>query len=205
MTKVTEPPAEVAAVLDIGWLLGENHAFGVVAARCSAAQATGIRRLREEKIYKRCISDWKEFCPKYLKMSSSHADRIIRLLEEFGPGYFEMLQLTRISPETYRELAPTIQNGALLVDGEAIELNPGNARKVATAIAEMRKPSQKRKPARLETHERLEQIDRRCTAIVADLEEISRKERCGENWLRLTAVISRMRAALTRLEIENGL
>jgi hypothetical protein len=33
-------------------------------------------------------------------MTSNHADRIIRLWQEFGAGYFELAQLTRVSAET---------------------------------------------------------------------------------------------------------
>jgi hypothetical protein len=40
--------------------------------------------------------------PRFLGMTSRHANRIIRQLEEFGPGHFELAQLTRIR----REAAP---------------------------------------------------------------------------------------------------
>jgi hypothetical protein len=33
--------------------------------------------------------------------------------QEFGPDYFELAQLTHISADTYRALAPSIQDGAL--------------------------------------------------------------------------------------------
>jgi hypothetical protein len=39
---------------------------------------------------------------------------------------------------------------------------------------------------------------------VAELTEVSRKERCGENWLLFTAVLSRLSAALRRIEAENA-
>ena len=100
-------------------------AFGLIAGRCSAAQAEGIRRLREQKLYKRCTEKWEDFCQKYLKMSRAEADRTIKLLEEFGATYFELSQLTRVSPETYRLIAPQIENGVLHHNGEAIELNSG--------------------------------------------------------------------------------
>jgi hypothetical protein len=82
--------AEADELVDLGMVLGQNQAFGFLAGRCSAAQAAGIRRLRNEKLYKRATEHWKEFCPQYLKMSGSQADNIIRLWEEFGAGYFEM-------------------------------------------------------------------------------------------------------------------
>ena len=36
---LSELPAESAALLDLGVALGQNHAFGLIAGRCSAAQA----------------------------------------------------------------------------------------------------------------------------------------------------------------------
>jgi hypothetical protein len=62
----------------------------------------------------------------------------IKLLEEFGPRYFELSQLTRVSPETYRAIAPVIENGVLRFNCEEIPLNAENSRKVAAAVAEMR-------------------------------------------------------------------
>ena len=77
-----------AALLDLGVALGQNYAFAVVAGRCSAAQAAGLRRLREEKLYKRCTENWDRFCTTYLKISRAEVDRMIRLWDEFGAGYF---------------------------------------------------------------------------------------------------------------------
>lgn len=68
-----ELAAEDAALLELGVALGQNHAFGLIAGRCSAAQAEGLRRLREEKLYKRCTEKWNDFCPRYLKMSRSES------------------------------------------------------------------------------------------------------------------------------------
>jgi len=136
-----ELPAESAALLELGVALGQNHAFGLIAGRCSAAQAEGLHRLREEKLYKRCTEKWDDFCPRFLKISRAEADRTIRLWEEFGSAYFELSQLTRVSPETFRAIVPAIQDGALHYRGEAIELNPENSRRVAAVVAEFEKIS----------------------------------------------------------------
>jgi hypothetical protein len=57
----------------------------------------------------------------------------------------------------------------------------------------------------LTVRERLDDLDKRCTALVAELAEISHQERRGENSLAFTAVLSRMSSALGRLKAENGL
>ena len=47
---IPELAAADVALLELGVVLGQNQAFGVVAGRCSAAQAQTIRRLREENL-----------------------------------------------------------------------------------------------------------------------------------------------------------
>jgi hypothetical protein len=203
---LSELPADDAELLDLGSLLGQNLTFGLVAGRCSAAQAASLRRLREEGHYKRVAPNWREFCPTFLKMSRTQADQVIQLLDEFGPGYFELAQLTRVSAETYRAIAPSIQNGVLRSHGDAIELTVENSRKVAAAVAEFRRTLPLKKPApQLPMHERLAELDKRCSAMIAEFEEISEKERRGENWLLFTATLARMASALRRIEVENGM
>ena len=205
---IPELPADVAESLDLGLLLGQNQTFGLVAGRCSAAQAASLRRLRQEEKYKRLTPRWRDFCAQYLRMSGSEADRIIQHLDEFGPGYFDLAQLTRISPAVYRALAPAIQNGALQVNGDAIPLSVENSRQLTAAVAELRntipKKSKKAKAPR-PMHERLADLDRRCTAFIAEFQEISGLERYGENWLQFTAILSRVQLAFQRLGLENGL
>ena len=78
------PATGEAALLDLGVVLGQTHAFGLIAGRCPAAQAEGLRRLRENKLYKRLSETWDDFCRDYLQISKREADRTIHLLEEFG-------------------------------------------------------------------------------------------------------------------------
>jgi len=211
-----ELPAGVSELLDLGRFLGENHAFCVVAGRCTAAQAAGLHRLREGKTYLKCAPNWDAFCDQHLKVCRSEVDRFIRLWEEFGPGYFELAQLTRISADTYRAIAPSVKDGSLVHNGETIELNPENSRKVAAAIAEVRralpaakgatkKPGAKKPAGQLEAHERIADLEKRCEAIVGEFQELSRKEQYGENWLQLTSVLTRHQAALDALALENGI
>jgi hypothetical protein len=171
---IYERPA-VDEMLDLGMILGQNQAFGFLAGRCSAAQAETIRRLRNEKLYKRVTEHWKEFCPRYLKMSGTQADSIIRLWEEFGAGYFEIAQLTRVSPETYRAVAPAVENGVLSLNGEQIELTIENSRKVAAAVSEVRRSLPAKKPAAdLPVIERIDRLDQLCTAIIDEFAGIKR-------------------------------
>jgi hypothetical protein len=194
---------EVDEMLDLGMVLGQNQAFGFLAGRCSAAQAESIRRIRNEKLYKRIREHWKEFCPQYLKMSGTQADSIIRLWEEFGAGYFEMAQLTRVSPETYRALQPAIGNGVLNVNGEQIALTVENSRKVAAAVSEVRRSLPPKKPAAPAAHSRITRLDQLCTAIIEEFWDIPRESE--EPTRVFKAALVRLHGSLTQLRKEYGI
>jgi hypothetical protein len=213
-----ESMADNSELLDAGIALGQTNAFALIAGRCSAAQAEGIRRLREQKLYKRCTEKWEDFCPKYLKMSRVEADRTVRLLEEFGPTYFELSQLTRVSPETYRAIAPQIQNGVLHHNGEAIELNVENSRKVAAAVAEMRSaiPRKSTESSDLarelndllhesDVQERISKLAQCCFTIVAEFEKIARDERLGVSRIFFQSTLTHVRDEMVRVAFANGL
>jgi hypothetical protein len=194
---------KVDEMLDLGVVLGQNQAFGFLAGRCSAAQAESIRRLRNEKLYKRVTEHWKAFCPQYLKMSGTQADTIIRLWEEFGAGYFEVAQLTRVSAETYRALGPAVNQGVLNLNGEQIELTVENSRKVAAAVSELRRSLPPKKPEpELGINERLERLDRLCSTIIEEFSEIPRRSQ--EPTRIYKSALVRLHAALTELRREFG-
>ena len=124
---------------DLGTWLGRRQAFSMIAGRASAADAECLRRIREQKLYRSRTAKWPEFCVRYVGASKTNVDRMIRQLEEFGPPFFQLAQLTRISPETYRAIAPQVGQEGLRFEGEAIALVPENAEKVSAAVAEMRR------------------------------------------------------------------
>lgn len=204
---LSQPPAEVADWFELGHALGQNHAFAVIAGRCSAAQAPGLHRMREEKLYQSCGMTWDEFCPAYVKICRSEADKIIRLWQEFGAGYFELAQLTRISAETYRAIASSVKDGHLLHNGEAIELNPENSRRVAAAVAEMRRElSANKEPAsELEIGKRLQTLDKLCDSVIREFRRITRQEPNEADRIGLTCILYRLHAALADLAMQHRL
>jgi hypothetical protein len=172
-----------AGLLDLGIALGQSQTFGLLAGRCSAARAQGIRRVREEKLYKQCCEKWDDFCPEYLKMSRSEADRTIKVLEEFGPAYFELSQVMRISPVVYRAIAPAVSDGVLHHNGEAIALTAENSQKVAAAVADLRsalpkKSAEPSAPADDLKH-RIDSLAERCVALINEVDRVVCYERLG--------------------------
>src|SRR3954451_13027527 len=100
--------ASVSRAFDLGKLLGRREAFGLLAGRCSAAEVESLRRIRDEKLYLESSKNWDEFCTNHLRASRRKVDKHIGLLNEFGPAYFQVAQLTRITADEYRAIAPHV-------------------------------------------------------------------------------------------------
>jgi len=198
-------PPELVELLQLGQILGQNQSFAIIAGRCSAAQAETILRLREGRLYLRCASSWKAFCPEYLHISGTQADRIIRMWQQHGPAIFELRQLIRITPEDFRAVEPFIKENALHFNDEAIELDPQNAEKIAGAVDELRRtmpPKEKPAPTILES---LAALDKQCQAIVSEFQRIANLKCKGEDRLRLELTLNCASAALQQIEMEHGL
>jgi len=196
-------PPEIAEVLQAGLVLGQNQTFALISGRCSAAQAEALLRLRESKCYLRVAKTWREFCPKFLNISYSQADRIIRCWQKFGPGFFELQKLISISPETYRAIEPAIKDGALHFGNEAIELDPENSRKVVAAVTELRRSLPPKKPVPAATlQERIVSLDKRCDSLLAEFAEIAQVKCNAKDRDLFEIVVNRACAALQNLERE---
>ena len=199
---LSKPPAEAAGSFDLGSLIGQRKAFSLIAGRCSAAEAAAIRRMREERVYQASKLTWKEFCPRHLHMSRSQAGHLIRLLEEFGPDYFELMQLTRISRDEYRAIAHAVKDGHIHWQSEAIALLPENSGKVAAAVAGLREAA---KPA--EDHAgppapAMDTLKQRSDEVVAGWSRLveSRAMLPPSERQQLKNLIAKMRQELQRLE-----
>ena len=202
------------SALDLGKVLGQSVAFGTIAGRCSAAQAVALRQARDGKAYRRFGITWREFCPKHLRMSGSQADEIIRLLEEFGPEYFENTESVRISPDTYRLVAPFIQDKKLRAEGETLELNSANVQRVARSVRERQRAlpppatEPEPEPAPPELSCRLSALHRHAVEVAAEFREVARECRKAEDaamfqsMFRSTLVLAC--CELQRVGFENG-
>src|SRR5262249_55800987 len=136
------PSATSKEVLQLGKKLGQRQAFAAMAGRCSAADAALLRDVRESKLYLATCPTWDEFCVQELGMHKATANRIIAQLEEFGPEFFEIAQLTRVSPAAYRAIAPAIRDKAIHWNGEVIALIPENSERLGAAIEDLRKSAE---------------------------------------------------------------
>lgn len=90
--------------LEVGKWVGRRQALSIMAGRCSAADAQSLRELRESKKYKSLGLTWEQCCKQHAGLARSSAELIIRNLEEFGPEYFVIAQVTGISANEYRRI-----------------------------------------------------------------------------------------------------
>jgi hypothetical protein len=190
MDQVIEQAGEPAGV-DLGRWVGRREAFAAVAGRCSAAEAESLRRIRDEKVYRQFGLTWEAFCVKRLGASRRNIERVLRLLDEFGPAYFHVAQMAHVTVEEYRAIAPHVSAEGVQVDGAVIALLPENSGQVSAAVADLleRERPVKEKPALS-----LAAVVKRCEAALEAVEGLSGPLEAVEA-MKLTTAISRLRRA----------
>jgi len=191
MQKTLVPvPAERAGESEVDQLLGERRAFSRIADSCSAADAECLRRMREDRLYLAKNLNWAQFCSRYLDISKAEANRIIQRFEEFGDAYFDISRIVRISPESYRAIAPAVKDKAIEYDGETIPLTSENAQRVTAAVQALRQaavPKRVPKPAiapappepPLSLDQRINALERRAYALDAELRQVCQEAGYG--------------------------
>jgi hypothetical protein len=188
---------------DLGRRLGRREAMSAVAGRCAAAEVAEMRDIRDKKLYLGKAADWPEFCLKHLHMSKANANRLIQHLDEFGPTYFLLTAITKVSPEAYRAIAPSIDDDKLRYNGEAIALIPENAEKVTAAVSELRKTITVKPaappPAPSAPEDPIRDLERECGDVAAKLERAIPMMRHRSAYMR--AVVCSLRDRLNRMEM----
>jgi len=183
--------------LELGQWLGRREAFGLIAGRCSAADVECLRRIRDEKMYRDRANNWDEFCTEHIGASRRKVDESIRHLEEFGPAFFHASQLTRITAEEFRAIAPDVSAAGVRLDGELIAFVPEQRRRVAAAIAELGRRSGAKTPPPAPS---FAYALKRCGAAARLLEAVSVKLNPLEE-LELAEMLWRIRNAAAALGV----
>ena len=183
--------------LELGQWLGRREAFGLIAGRCSAADVECLRRIRDERMYLSQARNWDQFCTEQVGASRRKVDQSIRHLEEFGPAFFHAAQLTRITAEEFRAIAPDVSTEGVRLDGEVIAFVPEERRRVAAAIAELGRRSEAKTPPAAPS---FAYALKRCGAAARLLEAVSEKLDPLEK-LELTEMVWRIRDAVSALGV----
>ena len=180
--------------MDFGRILGQRRAFAAVAGRCSAAHAQLLRRIRDEKLFFPIAPSWRAFCGAHLAITRRHADRLIALLNRFGPIYFEISELIGLSPRQYLAIEPALREQGIVLNGEAISLLPENAPKVLEAVGQLLRETAATSPplANRNLRERVIDVTNRCRQL-------------ARNWPHSTSRLHPPRQLLRRIRDENTL
>ena len=166
------PQLPIDSGVDFGRMLGQRRAFAALAGRCSAAHAQLLRRVRDEKLYLPFAPSWRAFCGAHLAITRRHADRLIALLNRFGPIYFELSELIGLSPRQYLAIEPALREQGILANGEAISLIPENAPKVLEAVGELLRENRRATrsaPAPETLRQRVIDLTNRCRELANQL------------------------------------
>jgi hypothetical protein len=123
---------------ELGQWLGRKQAFGLIAGKTAAAEVECLRRIRDGNLFRAKGVDWAGFCEQYAGVTSSYANRLIRQFEEFGPNYFDLSKIMRISAESYRKISDAVSEEGIAFGDEKIAISPENSDKIAEAVKALR-------------------------------------------------------------------
>jgi hypothetical protein len=179
--------AKRQCLVELGILMGKREAFTTIAGRCSAAQAESLRRMRESQAYREVAANWNEFCTRNLRTSRRSVDRMIRWLVEFGPAFFEVAQLTGITAEEYRAIAPAVRKDGIHLGTEVIALLPENAERVAETVLRLKTEAAATRPAK-GAYQRIEDIEAQGERLADCLRRIATSACMAERHSLLAAV-----------------
>jgi hypothetical protein len=194
-------PAEpLATDFDLGTWLGMRRAFGMMAGRASAADAECLRRIRDDKLYTARAAKWEDFCEQYLGASRSQVNRMIHYLEEFGPEFFHLTELTRMSPDAYRAIAAQVKPEGLEFDGEMIPLLPQNAQRVTEAVTELRKRAESLKTPARAAEDPFTAMEQRLEDVIARIEALPPLLDAGQK-ISLSASLVELRKGAAKLGV----
>jgi hypothetical protein len=125
---------ETESLMDAATLSGRQQAFAYVASHAAAARAECLRKIHQTRAYESLGLTWEEFCIQRAGISRFYADILIHRLAEFGESYFKLSEFARLSPETYRQIAPYVHDDVLEIDGQTLPLTSENAPRIRTVI-----------------------------------------------------------------------
>jgi hypothetical protein len=196
-----ESPARAAKntrrEFDLGQWIGRRQAFGFLAARCSAADAECLQRIRDGRLYRSHAKDWREFCEKQLHMSKSNVNRLIYLWTLYGERYFQVAQFTRISPPTYSSISGHVTDDGIAFNGEVIPFREENAARIAAAVAVLSESRIVKPPPVPGVHQQLMIAQEQGWRLVEKLrtihEEFGNSPRLSETVTNLAGIFGKLR------------
>lgn len=182
---------------NIALVIGRHQALGAMAGMVTASWAQTLKQLRDSQAHKLFDLERDRFCAVHLNMSRQTADRIIADQEEFGPTYFNLNQIVRVSRDRFRMIAGRVTaDGALDIGGEVVAITKQNADRIREYLETVEAQHQRdrdeltrtkqtltktkeerdnAKKAAERNREQLDEIRRKEESLFADATELQRK------------------------------
>jgi hypothetical protein len=196
---------QLSELLDLGAWIGRRQAFGLMAGRCSSAEANCLRQIRDAKAYRNYDLTWEQFCTNHLGISRRLADKLIQQLQEFGENYFQLAAITRIPPEQYRLIAADVTSEGLEFRGERIPFDPDRAALLSAAVQELLEKRSIPSPTSSKpVADSLRKADQRISAVIEALERLRSETDETADRLQLQGIIAKCcdRLHLLQLSLE---
>ncbi|HTS64118.1 MAG TPA: hypothetical protein VMH28_18970 [Candidatus Acidoferrales bacterium] len=185
----------------LGIMQGQLRAYGSVAGRCSAAYAICLRQIREGELYLLFAANWDQYCVDHLKISRRTANRIIACLEEFGTAYFEVAELTGITPKEYSAIRDSIDDDGIHIDGDVIALVPSNCELIVGAVARLQAQARPAEPEPASIDARIVAVEKRACQLAAAFRRLAGQADEFER-LRLLDALRKVIQSLSQIELE---
>jgi hypothetical protein len=164
--------------------------------------------MRDSKLYLQFAPSWGAYCLEFLKVTGRHTNRQIACLNEFGPGYFELAQITGITPAVFRRIAPAVRSDGIHVGGEIIALIPANAEKTAQAVAclllaeaDAEAKAEAKAPPRPDVTLQIAALERRGRQVANTLASLAKSDLSVRHRQALLNTVQDVRLALLRVEM----
>ena len=123
-----------SSILEAGALTGRQQAFAMIASKCTYAQAVCLKQIHDTRAYEKLDLTWEQYCSQHAGVGRTAAEAIIKRLDEFGEAYFRLAAITRISDDTFRQIADRVAAETIELNGEQIPITSDNAAKFRAGI-----------------------------------------------------------------------
>jgi hypothetical protein len=187
--------AKDAIPYDLGRWIGRREAFAAIAGKCTAAEALSLREIRDSKSYRLLGINWDECCSKVFGSSRRNVERILRPLDEFGPMYYHVAQITHVTPEEYRSIAAHISAEGVRLDDAVIPVIEELSEQVSAAVTELLSREQ---PAKPKPTVGFAAVLKRCEALAEAISALEGELETKQKYALSAAVIRVRRAALAK-------
>lgn len=195
----------IETAYELGTRLGRKQAFGLVAQRCSAADAECLSEIKEAKLYLAVEDTWEAFCPNRIGISRAQADKLIRQLKELGPDFYRVNSFAKITPAEYRRIAFAVSDEGITYNGETIPLESDHTPELVAVIDALRSDLTPEAPPVDPADQAFAKAEKSLRTALAEFDRLQGMKLNGEGRLKLLTAVEAGRDHLDRIRMSTSL